>query len=446
MSADPRRVSSAMRLFRALAAYCTILTFGITLWTPYVPHLATDPVGARFVNLFYSTICFSMPALTGFFLRVQIGPYLTGHRLSPKWLQLCLPLFLTALSLEALHSFLMSGSLATILNWQVLSFLAVCVFVTFLILTLDKRFMAIAALAVFIQYLSFHNFRLLGETPAITTLEPQISQNFLAALWASVFGILVFWISHRFNKIFQLEGTLGPFYFNIFGIVLGITAFLWGKEYILTDSRGLLSFYELPRSIFLPNLRDDNYWAFVPFFPIFAFGFVLRDFLSSPYFKSYAILIFLGALMGCSLTVGFTWDFLCHSSISSYIFTKEAFMIRPAFVILSVCFPILIFAVFYKSNFLSEGSLLGRFCDLHKGLLVLYLVHSCLFVWTSHWFPFEKLEALTTEVKWVPWLVYGVAHLIYLLSLFISHSITRWLEERASSGRNFVDYESNLRL
>lgn len=430
LNGDYKNLNKTFALLKCFAAYNMVIVQGTLLFSYRIP-IHYPNVTFEWIAVFRAFAAILLPLFAGVYLRTKLGPFLKTKQLPPNWLKEGFEFLLIAILLEGLRLSSLSYNLNYFFNWQALEFIALAMLITYGLLKIHKY--AIYVAAILVMFLRPWVSRWLENFDfSISTLNS--SQLYLVSwIWSISLSLLLFLTFFILLKapFFKRRAQAKQILFAT-GILGCFLLALFYQPVILLDHRALQSFINLPYALLLPTSHGDHYWPLIVFYPVVVFGYFLREFLFDlkyrKYFLSFSLLT---AVYFIYFLVAPLKDFLSALDINN-VFTTELFRINP---------PLMLglLSGFYLAVLMVHLLIKGRslkwvdsFCYYSRSVLVIYLTHPIIAVVFRDLFPFEITDKLGSSEMSRYLIILGVLHLVYFVSLIISHNVARLFERKLS--------------
>lgn len=405
MIGDFKGLLRSLNAYKAFAAYNMVLIHAVSIMHPVLAPLGYGDrqVRGSMLRGFFSM---TLPVIAGFYMRHLIGPYLENGRLRIDLSERMKTLVFSLLALEAIRLYTITFDLGWIFSWQVLHFIGLSVLVTYFCLKRGEKFLMGILLADIVLAL---------------ILPPSIDQ--LASLEIS-------------PEILQWGSWIKSI---LFGALLARGAWMWKKNYFLSamfllagmalmhffgfrDPQNLTSFILLPAGIFSQVPGTRNFWPFLPFFPLFLFGYFLRFFLFD--IKNQRWFLPLTAIVGIGGIIGLYLGFLSPDLkvLPTNAFSLEIFRrgLPGTMLFMSIFyFSWLGFYFLLKSH---RFLWLDKWTQRAGNVLTLYLIHTLLYVLLKMFFL--KIPELVNRYMGLGQM-YLLLHVVYVLSVYLSYNFVR---------------------
>ncbi len=366
-----------------------------------------------------------LPALAGFYLRGQVGPYLDigKGKLPPKFIYLGFHFLFWAFLLEGLRVYLVTFKLSYFFFWEPLHFIALSMIVSYACLILEPRLMTLLPLLLFMGREFAFKFGRNFEIHSLSDTALQV----MAVLWSLCLAVL-FATTLRIKIAAKYKKIVPPLFFGI--------CVIFAYRYIAGNTRTLLNFANLPLDILVPRIEGDNWWSFVGFFPIFTAGYFLRAIFTGQRSSLIASLVFSLSLFYSIYFWVFKLSKFRQALSNTTLYSKELFMMDNGTLVGVISlFFMTIFLIYFLLNFF-KMRFLEKLAYWSRNIIVLYLMHGFIFMLFVRFFPFKPMfrmipdsTSFLSHEHFVPFLVYYmILHLVYFLSLYLSHRATLWID------------------
>ena len=383
----------------------------------------------EWIAVFRAFSAILLPLFAGVYLRAKLGPFVKANQLPQNWFVEGIKFLFIAILLEGLRLSSLSYNLNYFFNWQALEFIALAMLITYGLLRIHKYAIYFAAFLVMVLRPLISN--LLKNFEFSISALSDFQLHFASWVWSISLSLFLFFaffsllkvplFKHRDQQkqIFLATGGLGCFLLA-----------LYYQPMILQDHRALQSFINLPYALLLPASHGDHYWPLVIFYPVVVFGYFLREFLFdlkySKYFLPFSLL---ATAYFIYVLVGPLRDFLNGLDINN-VFTTELFRINAELMLgLLIGFYLTVVMIY----FLIKGrslKWLDQYCYYSRSVLAIYMTHPIIAVVFRELFPFEIIDKLGSSEMSGYIVILGVLHLVYFVSLIISHHVARLFERQ----------------
>ena len=411
-----RGLSKTFAICKAVAAYNMVYVHGVTVIAREIPSINFATWKFLDLSIFRGFASLCLPLFAGFFIRHEVAPYIVGNRLPFRFFTRGLDFFMLVVAIEAIRLISVTLTPMFAFNWHALHFISLSMLIVYGLLFIDQRLLYIFTALVFIlrPYLesSFPD-----PYPLILKASAEVYQG-AAVLWALTVSALVVWFlfkSYPKRKAALLSWTVA--------LAIGVFSY----HYILPRHRGLASLLNLPHSIFLPSLVDDNYWSFIVCFPIFMTGYFLKEFLFNIKFKKYLWLLNTSAVLMAVYFFAFRFRHFESKLLVKAPFSKEMFAVDHLTIMGFVSVSYLAFLGCYYYCRSRETPWLDKLTYYSRSVLMMYLVHGVIFMIFRVSFPFSLNQ------NWTPFqnllFVYISIHIGYLINLYVTHRLTILFEK-----------------
>ncbi len=315
-------------------------------------------------------------------------------------------LVFSLIALEAIRLYTITFDPGWMFSWQVLHFIGLSIVVTYLCLKRGEKFLLAIlildlVLAVilprYVDHLSAHEF-----SPAALLWGGWIQSICLGVLMA--WGM---WIGKKNYFLSAVAFLIGSAVMHFFGF---------------REPQNLTSFILLPVGIFSQVEGTRNFWPFLPFFPLFLFGYFLRSFLFD--IKNQRWFIPMTAMMALAGAIGLYMGFLDPDLqvLPTNAFSFEIFRrgLPGTMLFMSIFyFGWLGFYLLLKSD---RFLWLDKWIQRAGNVLTLYMIHTFLYVLLKI-FLLNHPEAVNRYMNLG--LMILLLHLVYVLSVYLSYNFVR---------------------
>lgn len=406
MIGDHRNLLRSFNIYKVFATYNMVLVHGVSMLLGFLSTSGFFEEGHSGLSFIRAAFSMTIPAFAGFYFRHTVGPFLKDHRLTLPVLPLMVPVVFGALTLELLRQLLMKGNLAYSFSWHSLHFCALSVVVSLFLMKRDVRLLPVLAVLClatgkFLEALWPWRPLRSGELPEAGLL---ISGFLWAALFAVIFS---FWWS-RWKP--RSRST----------IIVFLSVFVAAFFCIKDDARALTTFANLPYSMFFLFPGDQNFWPFVNFFPLFLSGFFLRGFLFNFDYRRWFIPSVAVAVLLLAVGIASSHSLGIENS-RHHTIHREAFSPTGLQVLGLAAFFYLSWIVLYYLTRNNKLSFLDRWVEWTGSVLVIYVVHTCLYALTARALSLAGYTSGSLLIS------YLILHFVYVFSVFLSYTISRYI-------------------
>lgn len=391
-----------------------------------VPHIKYGNIPERLTLILafaHGVVSTTFPAVAGFYLRHYMAPYMEMKKLTKNLLPVLGKIFLWGCLLEGIRNFFPLYDIDHALIWHALHFTCLAAMLCVLVARTDERL-------IYVLTLLFVLIRpgLDGLTQNLVIKSSDITPQMALIgewLWKSVVVII---LTLFFKMVLRL---------SVKKVALASVALMGLMFFVpIKSSYTLVSFFNLPRSILLPDHVGKNHWSLLPFFSVFSWGYFLRAFLFDSQKKSHRSLLTVGvaAVVAWSYWKTANYFFVAVDHGIADFRGMYTWDFLPLAGVLGIFYFLFIFSSLLSKH-INENGWATKFFQWSNAVLIFYVIHFEILYISFKLFPFlgwvKNFEWLGARIAGV----YAFLFVVYFLCVFVSHYIFGFLIDGLGSLR-----------